>query len=158
MALGSGSGADQVSKLSFDRVVLVDVAGIDFEGLTSARFGFYEDKLYRIQATFGLPGLMRNDLPNTKEQVKALEARLRQKYGKPAEEHRSMLVGKNEGPDILIWKLSAGTLQFNSNLLNGSLVLFSEDAETTIREQAKEYCKTVNTPGHITCWVASPTR
>ena len=51
LALGGGSGMDGAAKVSAEKVLLVDVSGIDFEGFSNARFGFYDNTLYRIQAT-----------------------------------------------------------------------------------------------------------
>jgi hypothetical protein len=153
LALGTGKGIDGVSKTSADKVMLVDVAGIDFEGITSARFGFFEEKLYRIQAMLR-PGLLnaKTDLTYDKGQLTTLEARLRQKYGQPIQQERSLFVKKNEGADLLTWTVNGGSLRLVSNLVNGSLILTNDATEASIHKYVKEYCKTVNTPGHIVCW------
>jgi hypothetical protein len=152
LALGTGSGLDGVGKTSADKVVLVDLAGIDFEGIPSARFGFYEERLYLIQATLK-PGLLssKTDLAYDTEQMKALEQRLRKEYGRPLEQ-RSGLMKKSEPADVLSWNVGGNSLRFVSNPLNGSLVLTNEQTQANIRRYVKEYCKTVNTPGHIICW------
>jgi hypothetical protein len=153
LALGTGSGIDGRSQTSAEKVLLVDMAGIDFEGITSARFCFYDEKLYRIQASLR-PGLLqaKRDLLYDQEQLRALESRLRQKYGRPAEEHRSPFIKKTDGPDVLLWKVDGNSLQFVSNLVNGGLVLTNEPTEVSIKKYVKEYCKTVNTKERIVCW------
>ena len=40
LALGGGSGMDGAARVSAEKVLLVDVSGIDFEGISNARFGF----------------------------------------------------------------------------------------------------------------------
>jgi hypothetical protein len=153
MALGTGKGMEGVSKTTAEKVLLVDTAGIDFEGITSARFGFYEEKLYRIQARLR-PGLLdaKTDVTYDEEQMKALEARLRHEYGNPNEQLRSPFIKKGDKPDVLTWKVDGNSLHFVSNLATGSLVLTNEETEARIRDYVKEYCKTVNTKGHIICW------
>jgi hypothetical protein len=153
MALGTGSGVDRLGKVSADRVLLVDVSGVDFEGLSTARFGFFDDRLYRIQAS--LASIPLNGAKSTnysEDQLKALGAKLKAKYGKPSAEQRTLLADKKSGPDVLIWKLPDGTLTLNANALYGSLILANEKVEADIKAYVKAYCKTVNTPGHITCW------
>ena len=153
LALGSGSGADGLSKTSADKVVLVDVDGIDFEGIENARFGFYEQTLYLIQATLS-PGPLnqKTELKYDKEQLASLEKSLRQKYGRPNEELRSMYVSKSDSPDVIIWDVDGNSLRFVSNAMNASLSLSNEQTEAKIREYRKQLCKTINTKGHITCW------
>jgi len=152
LALGTGSGLDGVGKTSAEKVMLVDVAGVDFEGIPSARFGFYEKKLYLVQASLR-PGLLsaKTDLRYDGDQMRALEARLRQEHGPPVEQ-RSALVKKGEPADLLSWKVDGNSLRFVSNPMSASLVLTNEDTQASIRKYVKEYCKTVNTPGHIICW------
>jgi len=153
LALGTGSGMDGVGKTSAEKVVLADIAGIDFEGITSARFAFYEQKLYRIQALLR-PGLLnaKTDITYDDAQLTALEGRLRREYGPPGEQRRSLFVKKSDAPDVLSWKVDGNSLRFVSNPVNGSLILSNEETEASIRKYVKEYCKTVNTPGHIICW------
>ena len=153
MALGTGKGIDGVSKTSAEKVILVDVADIDFEGISVARFGFYENKLYRIQATLR-PGLFnaKTSVSYTEGQLSALEGRLRSEHGQPTQHQRSAFAKKGAGDDLLTWKVDGNSLLFVSNMINGSLVLTNEDTEASIRKYVKEYCKTVNTPGHIVCW------
>jgi hypothetical protein len=152
MALGSGRGIDGLGKLSADKVLLVDVAGVDFEGLPTARFGFYEDRLYRIQAS--LTQLLSNGASAenyTDEQVQALGDRLRAKYGAPSAEHRTLLADAS-GNDVLIWRLPEGTLTLTTNPLNRSLILSSAKMEADIKAYVKAYCKAINTKTRTSCW------
>jgi hypothetical protein len=154
LAVGSGSGMDGLGKVSVDKVLLVDVAGVDFEGVTSARFGFYENKLYRIQAKLK-PGLQRSNkagLDYSADQLKELETRLRQKYGNPNEMQHTLYADKGQKNDLLVWRIDGNKLTFVSNTLDASLVLSNERTEAEIKKYIKEYCKTVNTQGHIVCW------
>lgn len=152
LALGTGSGLDGVGKTSAEKILLVDVTGIDFEGIPSARFGFYEERLYLIQASLR-PGLLnaKTDLLYDGEQMRALEARLRQEHGRPLEQ-RSGFGRKSDPADVLSWKIDGNSLRFVSNPVSGSLVLTNEETQASIRKYVKEYCRTVNTPGHIICW------
>jgi hypothetical protein len=152
MALGSGSGVEGKGKVSAERVLLVDVSGVDFEGLSTARFGFFDNKLYRIQASLAsvLNTAMSANLSD--DQLKALAAKIRAKYGKPTQEIRTLMADNASGPDVLVWKLPDGKLTLNTNAINGSLILSNEKMEADIKTYVKAYCETVNTPGHITCW------
>ena len=152
MALGTGSGVEGKGKVAAEKVLLVDVVGVDFEGLTTARFGFFDSKLYRIQASLvsALNSAMSANL--SEDQVKALAAKLRAKYGKPSQELRTLMADKASGPDVLVWKLPDGKLTLNTNVINGSLIFSNEKMETDIKAYVKAYCETVNTPGLITCW------
>ena len=152
MALGSGSGVEGKGKVAAEKVLLVDVAGVDFEGLTTARFGFFDNKLYRIQASLAsaLNSAMSANL--SEDQLKTLTAKLRAKYGKPSQELRTLMADKASGPDVLVWKLPDGKLTLSTNPINASLILSNEKMETDIKTYVKAYCETVNTPGHITCW------
>ena len=152
MALGTGSGVEGKGKVAAEKVLLVDVAGVDFEGLTTARFGFFDNKLYRIQASLvsALNSAMSANL--SEDQLKTLTAKLRAKYGKPSQELRTLMADKASGPDVLVWKLPDGKLTLNTNVINGSLILSNEMMEAEIKTYVKAYCETINTPGHITCW------
>ena len=152
MALGTGSGIDGVGKVSAEKVLLVDVSGVDFEGVPTARFGFFDNKLYRIQASLASP-LNRDSSANyTDQQTNALGVTLRKKYGAPSEEHRTLYAEKKPGNDVLVWKLPDGKLTLTANALNRSLILSNEKMEADIKAYVKAYCKKINSPGHITCW------
>ena len=106
LALGTGSGVDGLSKTSADKVTLVDVTGIDFEGIASARFGFYDKERYVIQARL-VPGLLdsKSNVNYDKEQLASLEKRLRQKYGPPKQQLRSLAAKGRDSPDVFIWNI-----------------------------------------------------
>jgi hypothetical protein len=76
LALGGGSGMDGAGRVSAEKVLLVDVSGVDFEGISNARFGFYDNTLYRIQATLTPISLKGSNTTHyTDEQMKALVPR-----------------------------------------------------------------------------------
>lgn len=152
MALGAGSGVDGLGKVSADKVLLVDVSGVDFEGLSTARFGFYENKLYRIQASLASALNGASSANYTPEQIKALGVQLRKKYGAPSGQARTLYAGKTSAADVLTWTLPDGKLTLTNNPLNGSLILSNAKTEADIRAYVKAYCKTVNTKDRITCW------
>jgi hypothetical protein len=134
-------------------VLLVDVSGVDFEGISNARFGFYDNTLYRIQATLTPISLKGSTARSyTDEQMKALGIALRKKYGAPSREQRTLLADKKSGNDVLIWNLPTGKLTLTAIAINGSLILSDEKMEADVRTYIKGYCKSINTPGHIVCW------
>ncbi len=55
LALGSGSGVDNGSKAYDKNVELIDVTGVDFEGLHTARSMFYKGVLYCVQSRLKTP-------------------------------------------------------------------------------------------------------
>ena len=153
MALGGGSGMDGAGRVSAEKVLLVDVSGVDFEGISNARFGFYDNTLYRIQAT--LTPISRKGSTTrsyTDEEMKSLGVALRKKYGAPSREQRTMFANKKSGNDVLIWNLPTGKLTLTAIAINGSLILSDEKLEADVRTYIKDYCKSINTPGHIVCW------
>ncbi len=153
MALGGGSGMDSAGRLSAEKVLLVDVSGVDFEGISKARFGFYDNTLYRIQATL-TPLSPKGSTARiyTDEEMKALDVALRKKYGAPSHEQRTMFADKKSGNDVLIWNLPTGKLTLTAIAINGSLILSDEKMEADVKTYIKDYCKSINTPGHIVCW------
>ena len=152
LALGGGKGVDGAARVSADKVLLVDVSGVDFEGLPAARFGFYEDRLYRIQASLASPLNAAASASYTPEQIKALGAQLRKKYGAPSAQVSTLYADKKSGPDVLVWTLPDGKLTLTNNPINGSLIFSNEKMEADIKAYVKAYCKTVNTKDKITCW------
>jgi hypothetical protein len=153
LALGGGSGMDGAGKVSAEKVLLVDVSGVDFEGISNARFGFYDNTLYRIQAA--LTPISRKGSTTrsyTDEEMKALSIVLRKKYGAPSREQRTMLADKKSGNDVLIWNLPTGKLTLTAIAINGSLILSDEKMEADVRTYIKGYCKSINAPGHVVCW------
>jgi len=153
LALGGGSGMDGAGRVSAEKVLLVDVSGVDFEGISNARFGFYDNTLYRIQATLTPISLKGSSTTRyTDEQMKALGTALRKKYGPPSREQRALFADKKSGNDVLIWNLPAGKLTLTATAINGSLILSNEKMEADVKTYIKDYCKSINTPGHIVCW------
>jgi len=153
LALGGGSGMDGAGRVSAEKVLLVDVSGVDFEGISNARFGFFDNTLYRIQATLTPISLKGSTATSyTDEQMKALGIALRKKYGAPSREQRTLLADKKLGNDVLIWNLPTGKLTLTAIAINGSLILSDEKMEADVRTYIKDYCKSINTPGHIICW------
>jgi hypothetical protein len=153
MALGGGSGMDRAGRISAEKVLLVDVSGVDFEGISNVRFGFYDNTLYRIQATLTPISLKGSTARSyTDEQMKALGIALRKKYGAPSREQRTLFADKKSGNDLLIWNLPTGKLTLTAVAINGSLILSDEKLEADVRTYIKDYCKSINTPGHIVCW------
>lgn len=153
LALGGGSGMDGAGRVSAEKVLLVDVAGVDFEGISDARFGFYDNTLYRIQATLTPISLKGSSTTRyTDEQMKALGTALRKKYGAPSREQRTLFADKKSGNDVLIWNLPGGKLTLTAIAINGSLILSNEKMEADVKTYVKDYCKSINTPGHIVCW------
>ena len=63
-----------------------------------------------------------------------------------------MLVGSADSPDIIVWKVDGNSLRLVLNVMNAGLSLVDEKTEAAVREYRKQYCKTVNTKGHIICW------
>lgn len=155
LALGTGKGQDGQSGVVAEKVTLVDVSGVDFEGISIARFGFYENRLYRIQARLR-PALLKSESKSdhlyTDDQMKELEARLKRKYGKPKATQRTMYAGKGQEDDVMVWSVNGGTLIFTSNKRTGNLLLTNEETEVEIKKYIKAYCKTVNTKDRIVCW------
>jgi hypothetical protein len=153
LALGGGSGMDGAGRVSAEKVLLVDVSGVDFEGISNARFGFYDNTLYRIQATLTPVSLKGSSTTRyTDEQMKTLGTALRKKYGAPSREQRTLFADKKSGNDVLIWNLPAGKLTLTAIAINGSLILSNEKMEADVKTYIRDYCKSINTPGHIVCW------
>lgn len=153
LVLGGGRGMDGAGRVSAEKVLLVDVSGVDFEGISDARFGFYDNTLYRIQATLTPISLKGSSTKRyTDEQMKDLGAALRKKYGAPSREQRTLFADKKSGNDVLIWNLPGGKLTLTAIAINGSLILSDEKMEAEVKTYVKDYCKSINTPGHIVCW------
>lgn len=155
LAMGGGKGMDGMSKTSLDKVLLVDVSGADYEGISIVRFGFYENRLYRIQAALrsGLRIQKKGPVQEyTADELAALEARLRKEYGAPGEARRTLFADKGQKNDLLVWRINGNKLSFESNSATPTLVLSNDRMEAQVQKDAKEYCKTVNTKEHIVCW------
>lgn len=153
LALGTGSGGDNLAKALDRDVELVDVSGVDFEGMNTARFIFNKGVLYGIQAD--MASLLNQRSPvmmkYSAEEIDTVEKRLRSKYGKPRQIN-SILTGIGKKPDILIWKLGGSTLSFVSNSMNATVRLIHEKTEADVQKRRKEVCKEFNTRDRIICW------
>lgn len=153
LALGSGSGVDNVAKAVDRDVELIDVSGVDFEGMNAARFVFNRGVLYSIQVDMASLLNQRSAvvMQYSAEEIEAVEKRLRSKYGKP-QQVNSILSGRGKKPDILIWKVDGNTLTFVSNSLNANVRLTHPGTEAEVRKRRKEVCKAFNTRDRIVCW------
>lgn len=154
LALGSGSGVDNTAQAMDRDVELIDVAGIDFEGIGTARFIFNRGVLYGIQADLASIVNKRSNavLNYAPADIKAVEAGLRAKYGKPQTLNSIFSGGDGKKPDILVWKVRGDTLTLVSNSLMASLRWVNKATETEVQKRRKEVCKTFNTPDRIICW------
>jgi hypothetical protein len=153
LALGGGSGIDNVSTAFAPNVDLVDVSGTDFEGIGVARYGFFEGTLYTIQTKLLVPPPQAPAKPNrlsySIEDVDNVMKKLISKYGKANK--TSGAPGKT--PDTLIWNIGDNRLIF-SRYTNGgaSLILDNQKMDAKVKEYVKAVCKTYNTKDRIVCW------
>jgi hypothetical protein len=144
LALGSGH-------VPADKIVLVDVVGADFEGMSYARFFFYDNKLYRIQAPFRWgPPFRVNEGTYSDNEISTLESDLTHKYGKAAL-YRSYLSTGGQKKDVMVWNIDGNSLKLLSNPTLGGLVYTNEGMEGDVKRYIKSYCKQFNTHGSI-CW------
>jgi hypothetical protein len=142
LAVGAGSGWDGRGKTVADRVILVDVSGVEFEGISTARFGFYENTLYRIQASLTAKlGFNVGGVTYTPEQINELYARLKKEYGYPSESYHTIWAAPKGGIDLMIWKIKGDTLILSTNILNGNLSLTNDKIETDVKGYIKDHCK-----------------
>jgi hypothetical protein len=152
MALGSGSGADGLGKAFDKNAEILDVQGINFEGIDEARFVFYKGSLYAVQATMMSQyhvGKPRRQY--TEQESNAIKDGLLKKYGKPTESLRSVSA-KAKKPDVFVWQLQGNKLVFTSNENIASLFYMSPKIEAEMQRNRKEVCKEFNTPGRAICW------
>jgi hypothetical protein len=156
LALGGGSGVDNVSQAFAPNVDLIDVSGADFEGISVARFGFYDGILYKVQARLltqvqTKANIYTNQTRVTysEDDVNNLAKRLVSKYGKASKS--SGAPGKV--PDTLIWNVGDNQLIF-SRFTNGgaSLVLDNQKMDAKVKQYVKVVCKSYNTKDKIVCW------
>jgi hypothetical protein len=105
LSVGAGSGVDGAGHYAVEQVTLIDVSGIDFEGLRLARYGFVDGVLFSVQAR--LDTVFRENRAGSNElseaELQSLEARLRAKYGNPSRSARDLFAGTK--PNVLIWDL-----------------------------------------------------
>ncbi len=142
--VGAGSGVDGQSTLPVDRIFLIDVHAVPFFGTRPARFAFLDDKLYSVQTV-----LSRTLLPNQRgdnsqslspEELRALQADLRERFGAPTRTARDLMAGKE--PDIMEWKLGARTLVLTTSALPGARLTLTDPVLAKKAKQASdEVCK-----------------
>ncbi len=103
LAIGGGKGADGLSTVGLDQVLLVTVDGVEFEGLPVARYAFVDDLLYAVSAQLHNGGKQKMAFKDlSKEEVGELVQTLTRKYGKPRGIN-DFFPGKK--PNIFIWDL-----------------------------------------------------
>lgn len=103
LAIGGGKGADGLSTVGLDQVLLVTVSGVEFESLPVARYAFVDDILYGMSAQLhngSKQPMAFKDL--SKEEVEQFVRTLTVKYGKPRAVN-DMFEGRK--PNIFIWDL-----------------------------------------------------
>jgi len=152
LAVGNPSVRDNGRRAYDKSVELFDVDGVDFEGLTKARFMFYKGKLYGIQTRLrtGLRVQNPEDLNMSDEEQDALEKILIKKYGKPHSSQRTFFApGKK--PDVLTWNLKENRLIFSTTFLSAALILKNTAFEKEIERNRKNVCKEFNTKDSIIC-------
>lgn len=148
VAIGPGSGLDETAKLSSDRLLLVDVEQVDFEGKRAARFIFFDGVLFTAQTE--LQNLLKpayDTFPRLSDkEVQTLEAQLRNKYGPPSETHQHHTTGK---PNILIWRSGDNVLVLTRMVLGtGSALSYSNSPLLKKANQHKQdVCRKVPA-----CW------
>lgn len=109
-SFGAGSGVDYLGHSRNEKLYLVDIADVDFEGTYNVRFSFFENRLYSLSIKF--TSLLQKNLPQNKinklEDVKNIETSLRAKYGPPDRSEKDLLAEKF--PNILVWERSGNRL------------------------------------------------
>ncbi|QSI33577.1 hypothetical protein GNX71_30030 [Variovorax sp. RKNM96] len=138
-ALGvGGSGlADYHVRKGVPEIVLTDVAGVDFEGFTVARYAFIEDVLYAIETPL-YARTPRSETPFKAldaTQLQALARKLEAIYGAPTRTGFTPRAGKEA--DVLTWETPQGTLTLVTNDFFAHLSL--RDAE--LQKKAKAFAR-----------------
>jgi hypothetical protein len=141
LAIGGGNGRDGFSKVGLEQVLLVTVAGVDFETLPVARYAFVDEVLYAISAQF------RERLSKDKsafkeltdEEISQLEESLTRKYGKP----RGLRdLGAGKKPNIFIWDLRENEMILAKSVMSGyQLTLRNKALAKKVDAYKKIECK-----------------
>ncbi len=156
LSLGTGSGMDGGGAgygVAAEKVVLVDVSGVDFEGVSMVRFAFYDGKLYRIQASLTTDPLTGQvNAGYTQDQMNALIAKLKKEYGAPSEAYHTVYAERKSEKDLMIWLRGNDKLVLASNMLSGALSLRNDRMDSEVQSYVKAYCRTINTKKLRTCW------
>ncbi|MFC5479105.1 hypothetical protein [Massilia suwonensis] len=141
LAIGGGSGKDGMSTVGLEQVVLVTVAGVDFEGLPVARYAFVDEVLYAISVQ--LRNSFSRDKPLFKElsdaDLSQLEQSLTSKYGKP----RALKdMGAGKKPNIFIWDLQDSEMTLTNTIIPGyRLSLVNKTLAKKVDAYRKTECK-----------------
>jgi hypothetical protein len=140
LAIGGGSGKDGLSTVGLEQVLLVTVAGVDFEGLPVARYAFVDEVLYAISAQ--VRKTVSKDSPFkqlTNDELAELEQALTRKYGKPRA-LRDMGAGKK--PNLFIWDLRENEMILSESILSGyHLTLQNKTLAKKVDAYKKAECK-----------------
>ena len=141
--VGAGSGVDGQSTLPVDRIFLIDVHAVPFFGTRPVRFAFLDDKLYSVQTVLSrlLPNHRGDNSQSlSSEELKALQADLRERFGAPTRTARDLTAGKE--PDIMEWKLGARTLVLTTSVLPGATLTLTDPVLAKKAKQASDdVCK-----------------
>ena len=117
---------DGDSKMWTDRIVLVDVADVPFEGTRPVRFAFVEGRLYVLQtflrAMTKVPGTNAQTL--TDDEVRALRQDIVARRGPPTRAQRDLFAGK--APNLFEWQLGSQVLSIHQGL--GTVLAFVDPA------------------------------
>lgn len=125
--VGAGSGVDGWAKRAAERIYLVDVAAVDFEGTRPVRFAFFDGTLFSVHTVLK-PLLNKGTSAQnlSEEEVLALKDGLRQRYGPPTRELRDITAGKK--PNVFVWSFGANSLTLTVGTLYGSTLSYSNAA------------------------------
>ena len=151
LALGTGKGVDNMSEAYHKDVDLMDVQGVDFEGLPKARFVFYKGTLYSIQVPLRISLRKGETQPYTDEQIAQLRRRLEVSHGQPRERQKTIFADGKE-PDLLIWHLGGPTLRLQTSSITAILVYADPKIEQQVKKSIPAVCKEFNTKERIICW------
>jgi len=134
-AIGAGSGINGLAKSSAEKILLVDIDAVDFEGKRPARFVFFDGVLFSVQTVLKPLLNKGTNVQNLSEQeVSDLETQIRQRYGAPNHELRDMTAGKK--PNVLIWDFGQNTLTLTIGTLAGSTLSYTN---TALAKKANDY-------------------
>ena len=135
--IGAGFHIDGGAKLADDKVLLVDIADVEWEVNRKTRFAFFEGVLFSVQVTLREIGPQSPDyaFQFDDQDIKDLEKNLREKYGTPAKSFWDRTsAGKvriwNFGPNqltLLIYGLSGSTLSLTYQPLKSQVDLHKKE-------------------------------
>ena len=155
LAIGGGNRVDGLSTVALEQVLLVTVAGVDFESLPTARYAFVDEVLYAISAQLR-PASTKNKLQFKElsdEEISQLEQALTRKYGKPRG-LKDLIAGKK--PNILVWDLRENEMTMSKSGLSGySLTLKNKALAKKVDDYKKTECKQHRQKGNTPTLVTS---